>query len=171
MVPGYQQRWLCNDVYVNDRHQMQEQAFVDGGVWFNQTDKSIYVPMCGYYMIYSQILFMMDHTLTESVTVYHNLKIEHNCSWESDTGPIQLQAKASIAPYDDHRNGGVSTTYTADVVHLCAGGRVWIEIPDGPNGVPCCPRGEESGTFMGLILIANTPCSSWPPVITMTTEY
>lgn len=172
MVAGYQQRWQCNDVYVS-RHQVQEQAFVDGGVWFNQTDKSIYVPKCGYYMIYSQVLFVMhERSLTDSVTVFHNLKIKHNCTWESDEGPIQLQAKASIAPYDDdNHDGGIATTYTADVVHLCGGGSVWIEIPDGANGVPCCPRGEDSGTFLGLVLLANTPCSSWPPTITMTHEY
>ena len=173
VVAGYQQRWKCNDVYVDSRHQVQEQAFVDGGVWFNQTDKSIYVPTCGYYMIYSQVLFVIHgQSLTHSATVFHNLNIKHNCTWESDTGPIQLQAKASIAPYGtENEGGGVATTYTADVVHLCAGGSVWVEIPDGANGVPCCPRGEDKGTFLGLILLANTPCSSWPPQITMTHEY
>ena len=172
-MPGYQQRWICNDVYTNDpnhhHYQLQEQAFVDGGVWFNQTDKSLYVPKCGYYMVYSQVLFVMhDRSLSEGVTVFHNLKIKHNCLWESDTGPIQIQAKASVAPSPD---GGVATTYTADVVHLCGGGSVWIEIPDGANGVPCCPRGDDSGTFLGLVLLADTPCSSWPPVITMTHEF
>ena len=168
-MPGYQQRWKCNDVYMESRHQVQEQAFVDGGVWFNQTDKSIYVPKCGYYLIYSQVLFVMEHH-TESVTVFHNLKIKHNCTWESDTGPIQLQAKAAVAPYTtENPDGGITTTYTANVVHLCGGGNVWIEVPDGDNGVPCCP--EASGIFLGLVLLADTPCTSWPPIITMTNEY
>ena len=172
-MPGYQQRWMCNDVYVTSRHQVQEQAFVDGGAWFNQTDKSIYVPKCGYYMIYSQVLFVIDQpSLTEGVTVFHNLKIKHNCTWESDAGPIQFQAKASIAPFGlENPDGGVATTYTGKVVHMCAGANVWIEIPDGANGVPCCPRGEDSGTFLGLVLLADTPCTSWPPEITMTSEY
>ena len=169
VVPGYQQRWQCNDVYVNSHHQVQEQAFVDGGVWFNQTDKSIYVPQCGYYMIYSQVLFVMNgHSLSEDATVFHNLKIRHNCAWESDAGPIQFQAKASVVT---NELGGVTTTYTANVVHLCPGGNVWIEIPDGPNGVPCCPRGDDSGTFLGLVLLADTPCESWPPVIMMSPHF
>ena len=157
----------------NSRRRAREQAFVDGGVWFNQTDKSIYVPRCGYYLVYSQVLFMMDNaSMSEGTTVFHNLKIKHNCTWESDSGPIQLQAKASVAPYGEHNPyGGVATTHTSDVVHMCGGGSVWIEIPDGANGVLCCPRGDESSTFLGLVLIADTPCSSWPPVITMTHEY
>jgi len=172
VVPGYQQRWICNDVY-DGNHPGREQAFVDGGVWFNQTDKSIYVPTCGYYHVYSQILFVLSErpqTNPESVTVYHNLKIKTNCSTARDTGPIQLQAKASVTLSENH-DGGITTTYTSDVVYLCEGGHVWIEIPDGENGVPCCPRGEESGTFMGLALVASAPCSSWPPTITMTHAY
>lgn len=170
VVPGYQQRWQCNDVYTLRR--VKEQAFVDGGVWFNQTDKSIYVPKCGYYLIYSQVLFVLDQSPSAGITVFHNLKIRHNCTWESDSGPIQLQAKASIGPFGpDNTIGGLATTFTSDVVHMCAGGNVWIEIPDGGNGVPCCPRGEESATFLGLVLIADTPCSSWPPEITMTNNF
>jgi hypothetical protein len=170
VVPGYQQRWQCNDVYVLNPRRIQEQAFVDGGVWFNQTDKSIYVPKCGYYLVYSQVYFVIDEDSTsEGVTVFHNLKIRHNCTWESDSGPIQIQAKASVAP--SGLDGRVATTFTSDVVHMCPGGSVWIEIPDGANGVPCCPRGDKSGTFLGLILIADTPCSSWPPEITMTTDF
>ena len=156
-----------------NRHHVQEQAFVDGGVWFNQTDKSIYVPKCGYYLIYSQVLFVVDaEAMPEAITVFHNLKIKHNCTWESDSGPIQLQAKASVAAFDQNDpDGGVTTTYTSDVVHMCGGGNVWIEIPDGANGVPCCPKGDETNTFLGLVLIADTPCSSWPPEITMTHEF
>ena len=159
-------------MYVDNPRHVQEQAFVDGGVWFNQTDKSIYVPRCGYYLIFSQVLFVMDGQNSRGNTVFHNLKIRHNCSWESDSGPIQLQAKASVAPFGpENPDGGVATTFTSNVVHMCGGGNVWIEIPDGANGVPCCPRGDNSGTFLGLVLIADTPCSSWPPVITMTNEY
>ena len=172
VVPGYQQRWTCSDLY-NQHHPGQQQAFVDGGVVFNQTDKSIYVPTCGYYHVYSQVLFRMSaNPLTSSVTIQHILKIRTNCSSPSDLTPIQLQAQASIASNQgENIDGGIGTTYTSDIVFLCNGGRVWVEIPDGPNGVPCCPQGEDTGTFMGLVLISRVPCSHWPPSITMSYHY
>ena len=57
----------------------------------------------------------------------------------------------------------VATSTTAgEVVKLCAGGRIYIEIPES---VPCCADGRaEQVTFFGAVLVAETNCD-WPPEV------
>lgn len=166
ILVGYQQKWLCSEYENQNLRSRSAHAFVDGGMWFNQTDKSLYVPECGYYYISSQILFSVPPPLTKSKTVFHLLKFERNCSsWQPSTA-ISVIGHSSLGPYDDIFQSGVTTTFTSDVVKLCRGGRVWVEIPDGPNGAPCCPRGDEHGTFISAVLIRHTTCH-WPPRMTM----
>ena len=166
ILVGYQQKWLCSEYENQNLRSRSAHAFVDGGMWFNQTDKSLYVPECGYYQVSSQILFSVPPPLTKSKTVFHLLKFERNCSsWQPSTA-ISVIGHSSLGPYDDIFQSGVTTTFTSDVVKLCRGGRVWVEIPDGPNGAPCCPRGDEHGTFISAVLIRHTTCH-WPPRMTM----
>ena len=136
-------------------------AFVDGGMKFNQTEKSLVVPVCGYYHIASQILFeIKDDTITTPRRIYHSLKFKSNCTCPSSARRcateqgVQGQNMITV-------NGAKATTHTSDVVHLCAGGKVWVEIPDGRNRNPCCPMGDEEGTFIAAYLISQTSCK-WP---------
>lgn len=158
-MKGYQQRWQCCEYTLTPSHNAH--AFVDGGMIFNQTDKSLRVPVCGYYQISTQIYYQIDPaTLTnKSRSVYHLLKFERNCPSWPDNNPVTVIGKSSVSRDD-------TTTFTSDVMRLCAGGKVWVEIPDLPNGVPCCPIGDEQGTFISAVLISETNCH-WPPVISM----
>lgn len=153
--PGYQQRWKCKEFRESSRH---GPAFVDGGMIYNQTDKSLYVPTCGYYHIFSQILFNIEASddAVDHTTVFHLIKFRRNCGDWPDSSDVSVLGKASV-----HEND-MTTTYTGDVIKLCAGGRVWVEIPSGLNGVRCCPTGDEHATFLGAVLIAKTTCH-WPP--------
>ena len=166
LPPGYQQRWQCSEYQNNNMRQKRVHAYVDGGMWFNQTDKSLYVPTCGYYYVYSQITFKC-RPLSASKTVYHSFKFNRNCPDWLDPLPLAIQGMSTIGPFTDGTQAGSTTTYTGDIVKMCQGGRMWVEIPDGPNGVPCPPHGDEQSTFMGAILIANTTCH-WPPEMTLT---
>ena len=166
LPPGYQQRWQCSEYQNNNIQQKRVHAYVDGGMWFNQTDKSLYVPSCGYYYVYSQITFKC-RPLTASKTVYHSFKFNRNCPHWADPIPLAIQGMSTVGPFTDGTQAGSTTTYTGDIIKMCQGGRMWIEIPDGPNGVPCPPYGDEESTFMGAVLIANTTCH-WPPEMTLT---
>ena len=129
---------------------------------FNQTDKSLRVPVCGYYHIFSQIYYNInDESIRPSTSVYHLLKFESNCSSLSLYNPISVIGRNTVSS-----NRAETTTYTGDIVHLCAGGKVWVEIPDGINRVPCCPIGDEEGTFISAYMVAQTSCD-WPPNIEM----
>lgn len=133
-------------------------AFVDGGMIFNQTDKSLRVPVCGYYHVISQILFDIDDEVMEPTSVYHLLKFQSNCSTTKDP-KLYVTGWSMVA-----EGGGRVTTHTSDVFHLCAGGKIWVEIPDGRNRNPCCPQGNQDGTFISAYMISPTTCD-WPPNI------
>lgn len=163
---GYQQRWQCSEYVDMNMRRKHAHAFVDGGMWFNQTDKSLYVPTCGYYYVYSQITFKCSSPLTASKSVFHNLKFERNCHDWVDAIPPVVQGTSTIGPFTDSTQAGRTTTHTGDIVKLCQGGRMWVEIPDGENGVPCPPWGDDESTFIGAVLIANTTCH-WPPQMTL----
>lgn len=131
---------------------------------FNQTDKTLRVPTCGYYMVTSQVLFNI-HSLEEPKTVYHLMRFKRNCpgSYSTDAQSIVVTGKSSMSPFTvDNHHAGVATTYTSDVIKLCTGGSIWIEIPDGDNGAPCCPTGDPHGTFITAVLVSETSCH-WPP--------
>lgn len=130
---------------------------------FNQTDKTLRVPTCGYYHVFSQIYFQINEksdTKHNNRSVYHLLKFERNCSSWPEFNPITVLGKTAVATDD-------TTTYTSDIIRLCAGGKIWVEIPDfRTNKVPCCPIGDPLGTFIGAYLVAPTTCH-WPPSISM----
>lgn len=160
VVKGYQQRWKCCEYTMTNSHNAV--AFVDGGMMFNQTDKTLRVPTCGYYHISSQIFYHIDPASLHDKprSVMHLLNFYRNCSSWPEINPVVIKALSSVS-------GDDTTTHTSDVVHLCAGGRIWVEIPDFPNNnIPCCPVGDEQGTFLSAHLVAETACH-WPPNIMM----
>ena len=139
-------------------------AFVDGGMCFNQTDKTLRVPTCGYYMVTSQVLFNI-HSLAEPRTISHLMRFRRNCSgsYSTDAQSIVVTGKSSMGPFTlENHHAGVATTYTSDIIKLCSGGSIWIEIPDGDNGAPCCPTGDAHGTFITAVLVSESSCH-WPP--------
>ena len=162
-LPGYQQRWRCCDFDPRLHNPGRStHAFVDGGMSFNQTEKKLSVPKCGYYHVFSQILFEYDHEEVSNnnlhTTIYHLLKFDRNCpSWEES--PITVMGRASI------RNGDTATTHTSDVIKLCKGGKIWIEIPETQDD-SCYPKGDDHATFIGAVLVAETTCH-WPPATKM----
>ena len=159
---GYQQMWKCTEIQTQS-HRPTVHAFVDGGMCFNQTDKTLGVPKCGYYMVTSQILFSMDdQSLSESKSVYHLMKFRRNCGSNSIDPTITVTGKSTVGPYTENSHAGVVTTFTSDVIKLCAGGKIWIEIPQWENGIPCCPTGDAQGTFITAILVRESTCH-WPP--------
>ena len=166
-VAEYNTQWQCSeyeDINNNPRHHPKVHAYVDGGMWFEQSDKSLYIPTCGYYYIYSQILFKVSKAYP--VSVYHQLIINRNCSLQQpDDHVYTVTGRASIPA--SPRNHTLATTYTGDIVKLCGGGRVWVKIPAGADRVPCCPHGDlAGGSFFGAVLISETNCH-WPPRETM----
>lgn len=97
------------------------------------------------------------------------MKFKRNCSGTSSTDyqSIVVTGKATVGPFTmDNHHAGLATTYTSDIIKLCTGGKIWIEIPDGANGVPCCPTGDPHGTFITAILVSESSCH-WPPDMMM----
>ncbi len=124
---------------------------------FNQMDKSLQVPVCGYYHITSQVLFKIDSKESGRMPteIYHSLKFHNNC------GANQPEELAVLGSNMVTTTGAKATTHTSDVVHLCEGAKIWVEIPDGPHRNPCCPMADEEQTFIAAYLISKTSCS-WP---------
>ena len=156
---GYQQFWRCSEISMQGEPLSPGStmhAFVDGGMRFDQVTKQLNFPACGYYYIYSQIHF--KSCMHEPRTVFYNLNVKRNCNtvgMQMDNNKITIQGASSLA------NGTLATTYTGDVIKICKGGQMWVEIPDA--AVPCHPWGDDSRTFMGAILVAPTADCSWPP--------
>ncbi len=148
---SYTTSWTCKD---------QNNAYVAGGMVFNQTDKKLYVPKCGYYYISSQIHFYFDpndqpRQETEDYKALHHLYVERNCS-----GPDARGFKiTAYSPLGDGTFPSESATHASDMVKICTGGSIWVSIP---HTIPCCPRGTLVGTFLAAYLVHETDCD-WPP--------
>lgn len=158
---GYQQFWRCSVLSMPNEppSRVPMHAFVDGGMRFDQTSKQLHFPACGYYYIYSQISFKgCQH---HPRTVFYNLNIRRNCTMVGvpDNNKITVQGVSSLV------NGTWVTTYTGDIIKVCKGGVMWVEIPDAV--VPCHPWGDQTRTFMGTVLIAPTEDCTWPPQHTL----
>ena len=166
---GYQQRWECTELQDGGSHGLKPpvHAFVDGGMCFNQTDHTLGVPKCGYYLVTSQVLFSIHSPLRESRTVYHQMNFDRNCPGSYSTQSVKVIGKSTVGPFSsDNHHAGVVTTFTSDVIKLCMGGKISLFIPDGPNGVPCCPSGFPQGTFITAVLVRESSCH-WPPDTTI----
>lgn len=164
---GYQQRWECTELQREGIHKPPVHAFVDGGMCFNQTDNTLGVPKCGYYMVTSQVMFSIHSSLQQSRTVYHLMNFNRNCPGSYSTQSVMVTGKSTVGPFtSDNHHAGVVTTFTSDIIKLCTGGKIWLHIPDGPNGVPCCPSGYSQGTFITAVLVRESTCH-WPPDTTI----
>lgn len=150
---AYTTMWTCEGKTRN--------AYVAGGMIFNQTDKALYVPTCGYYYISSQIHFSFkpadqpDFEEPPDYKALHHLNVDRNCTGE-DTRDFKISA---YSPLGDGTFTSEGATYISDMVKICAGGKIWVTIPDT---IPCCPYGIPVGTFLAAYLVHETDCE-WPP--------
>ena len=139
---GYQSYWSCTE----------SGAFVDGGMHFNQTNKKLYVPKCGYYHVSSQMYFRVRPNKDEEF-VNHRLLIKPNCDEsESET---RIESFSSVGDTDKRAR---TSTYTAGVFHLCTGGQVYMYVPVNREA-PCCAYGEETTTFLSAHLVRESNCA------------
>lgn len=136
----YDSQWVCN----------RTGAFVDGGMYFNQTDQKLYVPKCGYYYVSSQIYFSYTPKI-EQKFVRHLLKVERNCG-ERDLDLESLSVLGEVG------RQAQTTTYVADVVKICSGGKISVAIPKMEKYYPCCPGGLNTITYFSAHLVRETAC-------------
>lgn len=136
----YVPQWNCNG----------SMAYVTGGMWFKQEDKSLYVPKCGLYYISSNIAYQNNGDETESYS--HTLKVDRNC--DSDRNSYYQYGYATL-----EGSSSKTSIRIADIVKVCTGGRIYVNIPTSSNG--CCPRGYEQLTSLTAYLVSETDCK-WP---------
>ena len=137
----YDTQWVCN----------KTGAFVDGGMYFNQTDKKLYVPKCGYYYVSSQIYFSYTPE-DQQKFVRHLLKVERNCGEGSTLDLESLSALGEVG------RQAQTTTYVADTVKICSGGKISVAIPKMEKFYPCCPGGQNTITYFSAHLVKETSC-------------
>lgn len=125
-------------------------AFVDGGMIFNLTDKKLYVPVCGYYYISSQVQFA-SYQRNKTDYAQHQLIVEPKCADQRPT--ITTNAYS----YGTNETEWVTATHTGRVFKLCNGGSVYIRVPQ-KKGNACCPRGKHDTTFISAHLVREMSC-------------
>lgn len=135
----YSTNWICKD----------EDAFVDCGMRFIYNDQKLYVPVCGVYEIYSQILFQSDAPPNTIANVLHKVEINRNCD-DSQDNMAEFRSYAGVA-------SKVTTTNLA-TVKMCAGGSVSVVIPAEDNA--CCAHGGKKSTYFSARLISEVSCDS-----------
>ena len=134
-------------------------AFVSGGMWFQQKEKSLYVPKCGWYYVSSQIVFQSKSP--QSVSYHHTLKVDRNCD-SAENLNMYLSGYTSAGPAttsDGYMSHQRTSTFVGDIVKICRGGRIYVDIP--VEGNACCPRGYESMTSLTAHLVRESDCQ-WP---------
>ena len=148
---GYQTSWVCAN---------KSDAYVDGGMFFSQKDKKLYVPTCGYYYVSSHVFFQSDSSVSDSGSNYvrHQISIERNCSYSDDWLLLRSYSSLSATP----EKVGRTTTYIGDVVKMCAGGTISVIIPNDRYN-PCCAYGRSQTTYLSAFMVAETTCD--PPRI------
>lgn len=137
-------------------------------MYFNQKNKRLYAPTCGYYYVSSQVFFQSDvypsqqDAASSSKYVRHQLRIERNCSSLTDRQNRVILRSYSSFPRDP---GSVTRTTTniGDVVKLCAGGNIYVEIPEDRYN-PCCPYGRSQSTYLSAFMVSETSCEPSVPL-------
>lgn len=129
-------------------------AFVSGGMWFYQKNNSLHVPKCGWYYVTSEIAHQSDGRHSQIYS--HTLKIDRNCNSTKDS---YSHAAFTITGHLDKGSHGKTSTFVGDIVKICTGGHIYVEIPMAYNS--CCPRGDESVTSLTAHLVAESDCT-WP---------
>ena len=141
---AYKQLWDCNTSL----------AYVSGGMWFKQEDKSLYVPKCGWYSVSSNIAFQNNGRNNTSYS--YGLKIDRNCN--SDRNNYHRAGHTVNAPIRGMLES-ITSIQINDIVKICQGGRIYVIIPTEMNA--CCPRGYSETTSLTAHLVREDDCQ-WP---------
>ena len=147
---GYGTSWVCNNG--ND-------AFVDGGMYFNVLEQKLFVPRCGYYYISSSIFYQSDSSITNDDPKYvrHEVNIQRNCgSSRDDRLTLRSYSSFDATP----QNFGRTSTFVGSVVKMCTDGSISVLIP---RNQPCCPIGRDQSTYLSAFLVEESSCE--PPEI------
>ena len=122
-------------------------SFVDGHMFFNETEQKLYIPICGYYFISSQVYFQANSHNESLYYARHEIEIESKCNKDSQT-------MRSYSPFPGPDSVRRTTTHVGGVVKMCGYGSISLVIPSQP----CCPIGVKQSTHLSVFMIANTSC-------------
>jgi hypothetical protein len=149
-VSGYQSFWVCAN---------RSGAFVDGGMFFSHKTRKLTVPTCGYYQVSSHVLFQSERTTTATVNapkyVRHELIIKKNCNYAHESDTVILRSYSSLV--STSASYGRTSTHIGDVVKMCEGGTILVNIPSDSSN-PCCPYGRSQSTYLSTYMVTNTSC-------------
>ena len=148
----YMPQWDCKSSALGT-------AFVTGGMWFNQHDKSLYVPECGWYYVTSQVTFQSNSEPSQKYS--HTLRIDRNCDATATplvTSSYSHTTFTMTGPLDKDTSGK-SSTVVSDMVKICTRGRIYVSILTSNSA--CCPYGSETATMITAYLVQETDCF-WP---------
>ena len=132
-------------------------AYVDGGMYFTQNDKRLYVPTCGYYYISSQVYYQSNSLSPSKSYVRHHLRVDRNCGDRVSDNLLSLRSYSSLLVSEVAPDSGLgrTSTHIADVVKMCKGGSIHVRIP---YDSPCCPIGRFTTTYFSAFMVAETTC-------------
>ena len=119
--------------------------FVDGGMKFDNQQKALIVPTCGYYYISSSVTF----SPSVQGSVFHKLRITQDCP---ETSRRQIEAIGYASTSIKYK---YVTSHVEEVVMLCENSQIQVIIP---STVPCCGYGGAS--YMNMFLVAESNCSA-----------
>ena len=140
IIVEYETKWICKET----------DTFVNCGMNFNYENQKLYVPVCGIYKIYSQILFQSDSS--NSAVVHHKVEVNRNCT-NSEDNTAEFGSYAGLVPVPVSR----ATTVNLATVKMCAGGSVSVVIP---SDSACCASGDKKSTYFSAQLISQVDCDS-----------
>ena len=136
----------------------QSGAFVDGGMFFVHRTRKLTVPTCGYYQVSSHVYFQSERTTTNALKyVRHELIIKKNCSYAHESDTVILRSYSSLVSATG--SYGRTSTHIGDVVKMCEGGTIMVNIPSDPSN-PCCPYGRSQSTYLSAYMVTNTSCDA-----------
>ena len=142
--------WTCNSSTLGNAH-------VAGGMWFDQADNSLHVPVCGWYYVTSQVSFQSNSEKAQQYT--HTLRVDRNCNNSSTYSSTYSHTTFTLIGGLEPDTSGRASTVVSDMVKICRGGRIYVSIPATNNA--CCPYGDESATSITAYLVRESDCS-WP---------
>ena len=119
---------------------------------FIYNKQKLYVPVCGVYEIYSQVLFQ-SNVADVSAVVLHKVEIGRNCDHSSDNR-AEFKSYAGLVPVSVSR----TTSTNLATVKMCVGGSVSVVVPVEDN--TCCARGDKSNTYFSARLISEVDCDT-----------
>ncbi len=131
----------------------QDNAFVQGGMLFSQTEKKLYVPECGYYYVSSQVYFKQYSVKNASTYAQHQLIVKTNCAKGAKTIHTNAYAPTNSTEF-------ITTTFTGRLLKICAGGSVAVKIPTSSDRA-CCAYGKKDATFFSAYLVQPFDCDNY----------